>query len=275
MRSTEGESSSEIEIRTAGNSLDGSVIFHTINDIAAFVLFMHQQIPHILQDISVRFDELRTEHDELALGLKQTIEKASERRKQVSQMREVKQGIRRFEKLMRSVSDFRNALELIINEVPNIPEATLVLGSTPIRPQQVYEMSFSHGNCLPIGAQDFTKSKRAQTLSKQAILGLINAQAGSVSYPGACKLFLLVKAPSSLNLPLHFLPKRDFRYNKKIVPYRVRFKCRMHDHRETDAFDLASHTDDSIGLVQSTSNDMVWFQCRHVIKGIAIKRTEE
>lgn len=33
---------------------------------------------------------------------------------------------------------------------------------------------------------------------------------------GPTKLFLLVKAPSYLNLPLHFLPKREFRQNKKV-----------------------------------------------------------
>lgn len=34
---------------------------------------------------------------------------------------------------------------------------------------------------------------------------------------GPCKLFLLVKAPSSFNRPLHFLPKRDFRFSKKVT----------------------------------------------------------
>lgn len=30
------------------------------------------------------------------------------------------------------------------------------------------------------------------------------------------KLFLLVKAPATLKLPMHFLPKRDFKYHKKV-----------------------------------------------------------
>lgn len=38
----------------------------------------------------------------------------------------------------------------------------------------------------------------------------------SYLFIGPSKLFLLVKAPSSFNLPLHFLPKRDFRYSKKV-----------------------------------------------------------
>lgn len=37
--------------------------------------------------------------------------------------------------------------------------------------------------------------------------------------PGPSKLFLLVKAPASLSLPSHFLPKRDFRYHKKVMIY--------------------------------------------------------
>ncbi|KAF5938345.1 hypothetical protein HYC85_022604 [Camellia sinensis] len=51
---------------------------------------------------------------------------------------------------------------------------------------------------------------------EQAIRTLISNGAGSDSYTGAQPyFFLLVKAPSSFNLPLHFLPKRDFRYSKK------------------------------------------------------------
>jgi hypothetical protein len=38
----------------------------------------------------------------------------------------------------------------------------------------------------------------------------------SYIFIGPSKLFLLVKAPSSFNLPLHFLPKREFRYSKKV-----------------------------------------------------------
>lgn len=37
-----------------------------------------------------------------------------------------------------------------------------------------------------------------------------------VFFLGQSKLFLVVKAPSSLNLPHHFLPKRDFRHSKKV-----------------------------------------------------------
>ncbi|PNX56873.1 hypothetical protein L195_g058419, partial [Trifolium pratense] len=33
------------EIYTASDTMDSSAIFHTINDVVAFVLYMHQQIP--------------------------------------------------------------------------------------------------------------------------------------------------------------------------------------------------------------------------------------
>ena len=33
---------------------------------------------------------------------------------------------------------------------------------------------------------------------------------------GPIKLFVLIKAPSSFNQPMHFPPKRDFRYNRKV-----------------------------------------------------------
>jgi hypothetical protein len=33
------------EIYTASDTMDSAAIFHTINDVVAFVLYMHQQIP--------------------------------------------------------------------------------------------------------------------------------------------------------------------------------------------------------------------------------------
>lgn len=35
-------------------------------------------------------------------------------------------------------------------------------------------------------------------------------------FVGPNKLFVLIKAPSSFNQPQHFLPKRDFKYNRKV-----------------------------------------------------------
>ncbi|KAI9182626.1 hypothetical protein LWI28_027301 [Acer negundo] len=236
----EGQGSSEMEsiteIETTSESLDSSAIFHVIKNVVGFILYMHQQIPSILQDLCLEFEALQTEYKELETGLTQNEVKGSTRRKHISRMREVKHGIRRFDKLMKTVSSLETMLQLIFS--------------------------------------DFAKSKSAEVLSRKAIRDLISKGAGSGSYPGPTKLFLLVKAPSSLNMPLHFLPKRDFRYSKKIVPYKIRFKCKT-QVREMVAPDHASQICSSTSLTHSISDELIWYQCRHVIKGIAFKTPVE
>lgn len=39
------------------------------------------------------------------------------------------------------------------------------------------------------------------------------------TFSGPSKLFLLIKAPASFCLPVHFLPKRDFKYSKKVITH--------------------------------------------------------
>ncbi|GLU07535.1 hypothetical protein SLE2022_244900 [Rubroshorea leprosula] len=279
MDATEGEATSEVgptEIVTNAEQLDGSVIFHVVKDVLGFILYMHQQIPSVLQDISLEFSEMQTESKELEDNLKQTEVKASLRRQHMGRMREVKQGIRRLQKFMNTISSLETALQLIISEIPSIQEVILVLGASPIRPQHVYEMTFSHTSAGSgtISHADFAKSRTVEGLSRKAIRALISNGAGSSSYPGPSKLFLLVKAPLSFNLPLHFLPKRDFRYSKKIVPFRLRFKCRTQG-MDSDPTDCGLNPDRHHDFKDSTSNELMWFQCRHVIKGIAFKTPKE
>lgn len=279
MQSSEVDRTSELdftEIQCASDSLDSSMIFHVIVDIIGFVLYMHEQIPSVMQDLSVEFDSLHSEYKELGLVHAQTELKAPSRRKHSGRMREVKHGIKRLEKLMNTVSNLQIALQTIISETPNIERVILILGSSPVRPQYVYEIGFSHGKVVPECASNFGKNKIAEAISRKAIRALISKGAGSWSYGGATKLFLLVKGPSSVHLPLHFLPKRDFRYCKKVVAFRLRFKCRTGD-QEMNAFHYYSRTSSSIGLDDSPSNDVIWYQCRHVIKGLACKApsTEE
>lgn len=158
------------------------------------------------------------------MALHQNEVKPTLRRKHAGQMREAKRGIRRFQKLMRQVSDLQTALKLMISEVPQFQEAILVIGASPLRPHHVYELSFSSASAVPSSSGehehekelDFGKSRAAEVLCRKAIRGLISKGAGCASYPGPSKLFLLVKAPPCLNLPLHFLPKRDFRYSNKV-----------------------------------------------------------
>lgn len=103
------------------------------------------------------------------MGRVETQGKASLRRKRASEMREVKRGIRRLEKLMRAVSDFQNAIKLMICEIPNMQGAILVLGASPLRPQHVYELCFWHGESVPSNAHGFTKTKAAEVLSKKVL----------------------------------------------------------------------------------------------------------
>ncbi|KAK2990497.1 hypothetical protein RJ640_019777 [Escallonia rubra] len=274
----EGTSSSEefTDIETPADSLSTSLVFHLVTDVLGFILFMHQQIPSILQDLTLEFDSLRTEYKDLETILAQTEAKASLRRQHVGRKREVKQVLRRLDKLMNTVGSHRTALQVVISEVPNIQAVIMVLGASPVRPQHVYELCFSHGRDARVGACDFTKSRAAEALSRKAIRALISKGAGSDSYAGPTKLFMLVKAPSSFSAPLHFIPKRDFRYSKKIVPFKLRLKCRA-QYRETDAANFVSLSASCINSVDSSSNDSIWFQCRHVVKGLASRtsRTEE
>ncbi|XP_057800843.1 uncharacterized protein LOC131016220 [Salvia miltiorrhiza] len=263
----EGGGSSEMEytnIDAASDALDCSTIFHLASDIVGFILFMHQQIPSLLQDITLEFDELRSEFKELEIELSESEPKAPLiRRKLAARKREVKMGIRRLEKLMGCISNLKAALQLLIAEVPNVDKISLVLGPSPLRPLHIYELSFSNGRPF---LEDFSRSKTAETLSRKAIRMMISKGVGSDSYAGPTKLFLLVKAPSYLNLPLHFLPKREFRPNRKSKPFRLRFRCRTHNlEMNPRRNDCAS----SVEVQHSPSPDLIWFQCRHTIKGLA------
>ncbi|GAU23349.1 hypothetical protein TSUD_333960, partial [Trifolium subterraneum] len=207
------------EIYTASDTMDSSAIFHTINDVVAFVLYMHQQIPSTVQDMSAEFDSMHSEYKQMA----------SFRRKHVSRMREIKVGIKRLDKLMSSLSNLKTALKLMINEVRTIGGVVLALGGSSLRPQNVYVLEFPCQIDVSNAEDDFARNKAAEALSRKAIRTLISKDAGSVTYPGPNKLFVLIKAPSSFNQPQHFLPKRDFKYNRKIVPLRLLFKCRNQD----------------------------------------------
>ncbi|KDP21469.1 hypothetical protein JCGZ_21940 [Jatropha curcas] len=245
----EGDGSSEMEyteINTNAESLDNSVIFHVIKDVLGFVLYMHQQIPSVLQDIGLEFDSLKEEYQELEMALAQDEAKASIRRKHNSRKREVKSGIKRLEKLMNTLNGLESALQLIISEIPSLESFILILGASPLRPQHVYELWFSHGKVVLRGANDFTKSKAAEGLSRKAIRTLITKGGGSGSYPGICQ----------------------------IVPVRLRLNCKSKD-QDMVAPVNACQTGSSINLTDSTSNEFIWFQCRHVVKGLVFATPTE
>ncbi|KAL0697252.1 hypothetical protein Bca4012_053374 [Brassica carinata] len=265
MEMAEGEGSTEekydVDIVTTASSLGGSGVFHIINDILGFVLYMHQQIPSVLQDMSLDFDGLQTEFTDLA-HLTQPDVKPLFRRKLLSRKREVKLEIKKLQKLMTTISTLRSSLQLLIREAPHIHRVVLILGGSPLRPQKAYELFFTHCDNVFNFEGDFSKCKATEALSKKTIRALISTGAGSTSCPGPMRLFILVQAPPSLNLPQHFLPKRDFRYNRKFVPLKLRFKCKTQDNQTDSPYN-------------SGTNDLIWFQCRHVIKGLTFQQPVE
>ncbi|XP_010070221.2 uncharacterized protein LOC104457005 [Eucalyptus grandis] len=256
------------EIETTADSIDGPLIFHLVADLLGFVLYMHQQIPSILQDMSLEFDSMRSEYAEMEAELARSGMRASFRRKHSGRMRELKRGFRSSEKLMSAISSLQDALRLVISESPHVREILLILGGSPLRPRYVYRLCFSHGKMVSRDASDFTKNRAAEVLSRKAIRALVSGGAGSGGYPGPTKLFLLVKAPTSFNQPSYFLPKRDFRYNKKIVPFCLRIKCKSQQQERTE-INEDPQTGMSVSLKDCRSDDLIWFQCRHVIKGLA------
>nr|XP_016469251.1 PREDICTED: uncharacterized protein LOC107791668 isoform X2 [Nicotiana tabacum] len=271
----EGKGESEVgftDIETISDTLNSSIRFHLVTDILGFVLYMHQQIPSILQDLTLEYDVLNSEYAELTALLQ--AETGPSHRKHAARKREVRMGIRRLDKLMNTISSLKAALQLMITEFPAIQRVVLILGPSPLRPLHVCELCFSHETTASGG--DFTRNRVVEALSKKAIRVLISKGAGSSFTAGPTKLFLLVQAPSSINLPLHFLPKRDFRYSKKIVPLKLRFSCRSKNlEREACADD--AQTAKAITSHSSKLEDVIWFQCRHIIKGLASRTstTEE
>lgn len=77
-------------------------------------------------------------------------------------------GIRRLDKLMSTISSLRTALQLMITEYPVIQRVILILGPSPLRPLNVYELNFSCETTASGG--DFTRNRVVETLSKKVSL---------------------------------------------------------------------------------------------------------
>ncbi|KAI4386331.1 hypothetical protein MLD38_004272 [Melastoma candidum] len=260
------------EIETSAESLGSSIVYHVVNDILGFVLFMYQQIPSILPDMSLEFATILGNCKELEAELAKPDLKAASRRSNLAQLRELKQVVRRREKFMNMVSRLQSAIGLVIKVCPDIPEVMLVLGGSVLRPLCAYSLCFLHGNVVSRGESDLSRSKAVDVLSRKAIRALISQSAGSSSCPGSMKLFLLVKAPSSFNQHLDYLPKRDFKISKKVAPFRLLFRCRKHIQDNGTMTDSQTSSFNCLSRDLSKDNeDLIWFQCRHVIKGLACR----
>ncbi|XP_074312153.1 uncharacterized protein LOC141647741 isoform X1 [Silene latifolia] len=261
------EKSTEIEMTT--DSIDAALIFHVVYDVLAFLLYMHQQIPSMLQDMTFQFDSLQTERKEVEIVLTQNAHDASFRRKNLGRKRDIKLEIKRLEKLMNTISGLRTAFQYLLCAVPNVENIVFVFGASPRRPHHVYEICFSNGSKNFLASEVMTRTRMIEVVSRKVIRALISKGVGTVSYSGPSKLFLLVKAPTSFNMPLHFLPKREFQHTKKIVPYRLKLISR-NSHKDISASCPVYKAATGFQQQQNVSSDLVWFQCRHVIKGLAL-----
>lgn len=58
-------------------------------------------------------------------------------------IREVKQRLKRLNKLMTSISSFLSSFSLVLDETPDAQEFILIIGASLARPLHAYEISFS------------------------------------------------------------------------------------------------------------------------------------
>ncbi|KAM0948571.1 putative mad1/Cdc20-bound-Mad2 binding protein [Dioscorea sansibarensis] len=176
------------EIETSAEVLGREEIAHIVKEILGFVLYMHRQIPSVLQNLEKEFDALKEEHkgleeeEEMVVGSEES--RGAWRRKQNWRKREVKRGIKRLEKLMNSVSSLIAGFREAIDRVPAIQSVALLLGGSLLRPHCVYELALSSRGFDSCGASACSKSKLARALSRKAIRALISNGAGSSSYLG-------------------------------------------------------------------------------------------
>ncbi|KAF3791670.1 hypothetical protein EJ110_NYTH13826 [Nymphaea thermarum] len=260
----EGDGGNRVaEIVVPADRLEKHAVFNLLKEIIGFLLYVHHQIPSVLQHMEMEFEELQTECKILEDSVSTKGEtRTSLNRKQYGKLREVKRGIRRWEKLMNSVNSLLSALQLWLDEILEVHEVILILGASPLRPLHVYKMCFSHGKLACGGGtdcKDVDKSRKlADVLSRKAIRALVAVGAGGISYSGPMKFFVLVKAPVSVSMPLQFLPRRDFKYSKKILPFRLNIK---HGTRNqyVDASEQLSETAFSADALDDDPNEMIWY----------------
>ncbi|GJN10987.1 hypothetical protein PR202_ga29142 [Eleusine coracana subsp. coracana] len=261
-----------LEVQVAASALRRSEVFHVVKELLGFVLYMHHQIPSVLQNLENDFESLKEKMTEMTLP--PAVLKPSDQRKYNIQKREVRSRIKKQEKLMNGISALLSALQQALDEVPSIEGVILILGGSLVRPLFVYDITISHGRFDSGSAKESALTKLAQFVSRKAIRALVSRGAGSLSYTGPSKLFLLVRCPSTLNLPLDFLPKRDFRYSKKVVPLQMHIKCSTEEGQVNTEHGMSTvHA--PCCTSESSLSDVIWFQCKHTIRGIPGKASLE
>ncbi|PAN30876.1 hypothetical protein PAHAL_5G369200 [Panicum hallii] len=246
-----------VEVQAAAAALRRSEVFHVVKELVGFVLYMHHQIPSVLQSLENEFASLKEEMI-----------------KYNTRKREVRCRIKKHEKLMNGISTLLCALQQALDEVSSIEGVVLILGGSLVRPLFVYDITISHGTFDSGSAKDQALTKLAQSVSRKAIRALVSCGAGSLSYTGPSKLFLLVRCPSTLNLPLDFLPKRDFRYSKKVVPLQMHIKCSKAGCQWNNQHHMPI-ANAPCSTSESSPSDAIWFQCKHTIRGLPGKASLE
>ncbi|XP_078440089.1 non-structural protein isoform X2 [Wolffia australiana] len=242
------------EIKVPVEGLKKSEIYHVVKELIAHVLYIHQQIPETLQQLEDEF--CRTEEAGiLDEPVPMTASNACSNRQERHRRREDKLGKRRRKNLMTGISCLLSSFRIILDEVPILHCIMLVLGSTLTRPQYAYDIVFSHQKIDLGSSRDETQSKVAGYVSKQAIRSLISGGEGG-SRSGPMKLYLLVRAPADVKIPMHFLPKRNFKCHKKTKLLRLHCRCKNQKQVSAEVPDAASC-------------DLIWFQCRHAVKGLS------
>ncbi|CAN6482016.1 unnamed protein product [Victoria cruziana] len=251
------------EIVVPSDRLEKRAVFNLLEEVIGFLLYVHHQIPSVLQHMEVEFEKLQTECESLDSVSMKRETRTSLNRKHYGKLREVKRGIRRREKLINSVNSLLSALQLWLDEIPEIHEVICILGASPLRPLHVYKLCFSHGKLASEGG---ISSESALFTAIQAIRALVAVGAGGISYSGPMKFFVLVKAPVSVSMPLQFLPRRDFKYSKKILPFILNIKLGTRN-QSMDSLEQPSE----IAFPADVSYDqkeIIWFQCKHAVKGV-------
>uniref|UniRef100_A0ACD5VR83 Uncharacterized protein n=2 Tax=Avena sativa TaxID=4498 RepID=A0ACD5VR83_AVESA len=226
----------------------------------------------VLQNLETEFAGLKEEMMEMAAASAEL--KPSDQRKYNTRKRDVRCRIKKREKLMDSISALLSALQQALDEVPSIEGVALILGGSLVRPLYVYDITVTHGRFDSGSAKEHAMTKLAQSVSRKAIRALISGGAGSLSYTGPTKLFLLVRCPCTLNLPLDFVPKRDFRYSKKVVPQHMSIKCNASVFQNNNKH-VTSIMDVSCCSSESVPSDVIWFQCKHTVRGLPCKASLE
>ncbi|KAF7029470.1 hypothetical protein CFC21_041206 [Triticum aestivum] len=261
-----------VEVQVAAAALQRSEVFHVVKELLGFVLYMHHQIPSVLQSLETEFAGLKEEMSEMTAPLAEL--KPSDQRKYNIRKREVRCRVKKQEKLMKGISTVLSAFQQALDKVSTIEGVALILGGSLVRPLFVYDITVTHGRFDSGSAKGHGTTKLAQSVSRKAVRALISCGAGSLSYTGPTKLFLLVRCPCTLNLPLDFAPKREFRYSKKVVPQQMSIKCNTAYYQKNNKH-VASIVDPSCCTSESSPSDVIWFQCKHTIRGLPCKASVE